>query len=388
MSFPRGVPISAISNTIQSAAMRRPTPVAPVPAAPAPAAVAPAGVQMGSMNLAPLMQMLAAPTPQPPGLLGTSFNDPRSQANFAAAGALLQQGGYSATPTTLGQGLGAALQLRSQEMARQQALQDARRQRAITNAISIASIKPATPSAIDAKIAAGIRAGLSYEDAYKNAMSSTGTTVNLSTGAKGEQGLVDAFEKTVTGIDASNDLISKVNPLINLLEDGLATGFGQPVVVGVQRLLARINPEASQEMLNTIANSEEFAATLNTIILPQVKMLGVNPTDADLRFVKGGMADLSKTPQGNMVLLKMVALQEQRKMALDQAEQDYISENYLSEDPYKVRMGAAKARAAVRAQRPDLFGDDVVAKLRAEASAAMSAAKQNGPNSSIDEFTN
>jgi len=142
MSFPRGVPVSAISNTIQSAAMRRPTPVAPVPAAPVPAApvpaaVAPAGVQMGGMNLAPLMQMLAAPTPQPTGLLGTSFNDPRTQANLAAAGALLQQGGYSATPTTLGQGLGAALQLRSKEMARQKALQVAQRQQAFDNALKI-----------------------------------------------------------------------------------------------------------------------------------------------------------------------------------------------------------------------------------------------------------
>lgn len=144
MSFARGVPISAISNTIQSAAMRRPTPVAPVPAAPVPAAVAPAAVQqMGGMNLAPLMQMLAAPTPQPTGLLGTSFNDPRSQANFAAAGALLQQGGYSATPTTLGQGLGAAMQLRSQEMARQQALQVARQQQAFLNMMRVRdALKP------------------------------------------------------------------------------------------------------------------------------------------------------------------------------------------------------------------------------------------------------
>lgn len=143
MSFARGVPVSAISNTIQSAAMRRPTPIAPVPAAPVPAAVAPVGVQMGGMNLAPLMQMLAAPTPEPTGLLGTSFNDPRTQANLVAAGALLQHSGYSTTPTTFGQGLGAALQLRSKELARQQALRDAQRQRAFLNMMSVRdALKP------------------------------------------------------------------------------------------------------------------------------------------------------------------------------------------------------------------------------------------------------
>ena len=386
MSFPRGVPVSAISNTIQSAAMRRPTPVAPVPAAPVPAAVAPAGVQMGGMNLAPLMQMLAAPTPQPPGLLGTSFNDPRSQANFAAAGALLQQGGYSATPTTLGQGLGAALQLRSKEMARQQALQDARRQQAITNAISIASIKPATPSAFDAKIAAGIRAGLSYEEAFDRAISSGGTNITMGAGRPGQAAFVEAFKETVDSTKSSNQIIRDIDPLIDLLANGLQTGFGQSAVLGTQRILARLMPDASPEMLNSIAAGEQFAATLNTIILPKVKMLGINPTDADLRFVKGSMADLSKTPLGNMVLLKMVRLQEQRTLALNEAERSYMEKNFGDEEPIKVLMGARRARDAVPSQRPDLFGDDVVAKLREEARAAVSASKQGSNDISIEEF--
>jgi len=386
MSFPRGVPVSAISNTIQSAAMRRPTPVAPVPAAPVPAAVAPAGVQMGGMNLAPLMQMLAAPTPQPTGLLGTSFNDPRSQANFAAAGALLQQGGYSATPTTLGQGLGAALQLRSKEMARQQALQDARRQQAITNAISIASIKPATPSAFDAKIAAGIRAGLSYEEAFDRAISSGGTNITMGAGRPGQAAFVEAFKETVDSTKSSNQIIRDIDPLIDLLANGLQTGFGQSAVLGTQRILARLMPDASPEMLNSIAAGEQFAATLNTIILPKVKMLGINPTDADLRFVKGSMADLSKTPLGNMVLLKMVRLQEQRTLALNEAERSYMEKNFGDEEPIKVLMGARRARDAVPSQRPDLFGDDVVAKLREEARAAVSASKQGSNDISIEEF--
>lgn len=386
MSFPRGVPVSAISNTIQSAAMRRPTPIAPVPAAPVPAAVAPAGVQMGGMNLAPLMQMLAAPTPQPTGLLGTSFNDPRSQANFAAAGALLQQGGYSATPTTLGQGLGAALQLRSKEMARQQALQDARRQQAITNAISIASIKPATPSAFDAKIAAGIRAGLSYEEAFDRAISSGGTNITMGAGRPGQAAFVEAFKETVDSTKSSNQIIRDIDPLIDLLANGLQTGFGQSAVLGTQRILARLMPDASPEMLNSIAAGEQFAATLNTIILPKVKMLGINPTDADLRFVKGSMADLSKTPLGNMVLLKMVRLQEQRTLALNEAERSYMEKNFGDEEPIKVLMGARRARDAVPSQRPDLFGDDVVAKLREEARAAVSASKQGSNDISIEEF--
>jgi len=147
-------------------------------------------------------------------------------------------------------------------------------------------------------------------------------------------------------------------------------------------------PDASPEMLNSIAQGEQFAATLNTIILPKVKLLGINPTDADLRFVKGSMADLSKTPLGNMVLLKMVRLQELRTIALNEAEQNYMQANFGKDDPFKVRMAARKARDAVPSQRPDLFGDDVVAKLREEARAAMRpAASSNTPGGLPPELT-
>lgn len=47
-------------------------------------------------------------TPQS-GLLGTSFNDPRSVGNFALASNLLQQSGYSTTPRTTGQIIGSGL---------------------------------------------------------------------------------------------------------------------------------------------------------------------------------------------------------------------------------------------------------------------------------------
>lgn len=399
MSLNRGVPIQAINDQIRNAARMRPVlgasgaPVGPMPgmvstamqtARMMPQQMPP--MQQGNAGIAGLMRMLTPP-PQPKGLLGTSFNDPRTQANLAMAGKLMEQGGYTQMPTSLGQGLGSALQTRQAVLAQQQGIENARRQQGIQNAIAIASIKPNKLSAMDSKINAGMRAGLSYEEAFDRAISSGGTNITMGAGRPGQAAFVEAFKETADSTKSSNQIIRDIDPLIDLLANGLQTGFGQSAVLGTQRILARLMPDASPEMLNSIAAGEQFAATLNTIILPKVKMLGINPTDADLRFVKGSMADLSKTPLGNMVLLKMVRLQEQRTLALNEAERSYMEKNFGNEEPIKVLMGARRARDAVPSQRPDLFGDDVVAKLREEARAAVSASRQGEPDVDITDFT-
>ena len=45
------------------------------------------------------------------GLLGSSFNDPRSVGNFALASNLLQNSGYSTTPKTIGEIIGSGMVL-------------------------------------------------------------------------------------------------------------------------------------------------------------------------------------------------------------------------------------------------------------------------------------
>ncbi len=151
MSLNRGVPIQAINDQIRNAARMRPVlgasgaPVGPMPGMVSTAMQTARGMpqQMrmpamprGNGGMAGLLQMLT-PSIQPKGLLGTSFNDPRTQANLGMAGKLMQQGGYTTMPTSLGQGLGSALQTRQAVLSQQNQLADAKRQRMFTNAMAI-----------------------------------------------------------------------------------------------------------------------------------------------------------------------------------------------------------------------------------------------------------
>ena len=93
----------------------------------------------------PLTALLRQQTaPQRPGLLGKNFDDPRTQAVLAAAGSLLNAGGYSPMPTTFGQNVGQALQTYSQTLQQQKALAAAQRQKNIENQINLMkALKPA-----------------------------------------------------------------------------------------------------------------------------------------------------------------------------------------------------------------------------------------------------
>ena len=365
MSFPRGVPVSAISNTIQSAAMRRPTPVAPVPAAPAPAAVAPAGVQMGGMNLAPLMQMLAAPTPQPTGLLGTSFNDPRTQANLAAAGALLQQGGYSTTPTTLGQGLGAALQLRSKEMAQRQALQVAQRQQAFDNALKISeaarkqnagrplsaqereiyNIPDNVPAWFDANGTPQVSSVVSQADRIAVAQASNPAFAGVSPASQGQEGAArpawvppapkvgggsqsvtnaiqqKAYESGLAALEKSREqaaqsasMIESINTFMRLNEK-VDTG-GKLAIPSAARIASSLNPSIA-EMLSI----QDKLTPLMRQGLPGAA------SDRDVRMFRGASFGVEKPREANMRIARAMLIQQQNVVENNEFRSRYFSAN-------------------------------------------------------------
>ena len=366
MSFARGVPISAISNTIQSAAMRRPTPAAPVPAAPVPAAVAPAAVQqMGGMNLAPLMKMLAAPTPQPTGLLGASFNDPRSQANFAAAGALLQQGGYSATPTTLGQGLGAAMQIRSKEMARQQALQDARRQRAFDTALKISeaarkqnagrplnaqerkiyNIPDNVPAWFDANGTPQVSSVMSQEDRIAVAQASNPAFPGDSPASQGQEGAPrpgwvppaptvgggsqtvtnvmqqKAYERGLAALEKSREqaaqstsMIESINTFMRLNET-VDTG-GMLAVPGA----ARVASTRDSSIATMLAIQDKLTPLMR-------QGLPGAASDRDVRMFRGASFGVDKPREANMRIARAMLIQQQNIVENNKFRSKYFSAN-------------------------------------------------------------
>ena len=84
------------------------------------------------------------------------------------------------------------------------------------------------------------------------------------------------------------------------------------------------NPEYQVE---EIAGAEAFTANANALIGPLVKQLGSNPTDKDLAFFVTASPTLSKSIEGNRLLLKALKLSQRREIILNEAANDFISKN-------------------------------------------------------------
>jgi hypothetical protein len=76
-----------------------------------------------------------------------------------------------------------------------------------------------------------------------------------------------------------------------------------------------------------VAGGEAFQAFSNSVILPEVKKLGVNPTDTDLKFIVQGSPSLSKSPQGNLILLDTLELKLQREQDLAKFSNQWLAQN-------------------------------------------------------------
>jgi len=115
---------------------------------------------------------------------------------------------------------------------------------------------------------------------------------------------------------ASSAQVSNVNldNLENIINQGLETGFGAEIGLSLNRIGQLIS--GPEYKAGEIAGAESFAAGANKLILPLVKELGVNPTDKDLDFVIKGSPELSKSVEGNKLMLKALKLSNAR--AIDQ----------------------------------------------------------------------
>jgi hypothetical protein len=155
------------------------------------------------------------------------------------------------------------------------------------------------------------------------AKSGSGTTVNMTT-SPGSKAMVSAYDKLAGGATTAQTTLGKVDEMLNLLDAGVDTGFGQDLSTNMKRLGQFFNPEYE---VQSVAGAEAFRGTATQLILPLVKQLGVNPTDKDLTFVELGSPTLSKSIEGNKLLLRAIKLSQARNIALFQAANDFISAN-------------------------------------------------------------
>ena len=143
-----------------------------------------------------------------------------------------------------------------------------------------------------------------------------------------QKGFGDTFTETISSnIKAGRAAVaanSAVQSMQTLLDEGVRTGFGQDTMLQLGRAGQFFDPEFK---VKGLAGQEAFQSFATGVILPQVKQLGVNPTDADLKFISTGSPGLSKTPEGNKLLLSALQLKLNREQDLAKFTNQFLASN-------------------------------------------------------------
>ena len=149
------------------------------------------------------------------------------------------------------------------------------------------------------------------------------TTVNMTT-APGSKATVDLVGKISESATTAQQTLGRVDQMLDLLDAGVETGFGEEFMTGLRRVGQLFNPDYK---IQEIAGAEAFTANANALIGPLVKQLGSNPTDKDLAFFVTASPTLTKSVEGNRLLLKALKLSQRREIILNEAANDFISKN-------------------------------------------------------------
>jgi len=122
----------------------------------------------------------------------------------------------------------------------------------------------------------------------------------------------------------AGNTLGTVQSMKALIDEGTRTGFGTETMVQLARAGQAFDPNFK---VSGVAGAEAFQAFSNSVILPEVKKLGVNPTDTDLKFIVQGSPSLSKSPQGNLILLDTLELKLQREQDLAKFSNQWLAQN-------------------------------------------------------------
>ena len=122
----------------------------------------------------------------------------------------------------------------------------------------------------------------------------------------------------------AGNTLGTVQSMKALIDEGTRTGFGQETMLQLGRAGQAFDPNFK---IAGVAGGEAFQAFSNSVILPEVKKLGVNPTDTDLKFIVQGSPSLSKSPQGNLILLDTLELKLQREQDLAKFSNQWLAQN-------------------------------------------------------------
>jgi len=156
------------------------------------------------------------------------------------------------------------------------------------------------------------------------------TNINVDMAKESGKGLLKKFDTLEEAATASTTALSRVDQMLGLLDE-IDTGFGAETALTFQRIGQFFNPDFD---LKDVAGKEQFLSAANELVLPRVKQLGYNPTDADLRFISQASPRLSNSTAGNKLLLQAIRISEARNVALFREANRFIRSNpQIMEDP-------------------------------------------------------
>jgi len=162
-------------------------------------------------------------------------------------------------------------------------------------------------------------------DAEKKSTASAGAarlSVNMQEGFG--KTLTETITGTVKNARAAFGTLNSIENMQVLLDEGVKTGFGQEAMLNLGKAGQLFNPDLN---LRGLAGQEAFQAFSNSVILPEVKKLGANPTDTDLKFIVTGSPSLSKTVEGNKLMLDTLALKLNREKDLGRFSNQWLAAN-------------------------------------------------------------
>jgi len=149
------------------------------------------------------------------------------------------------------------------------------------------------------------------------------TVVNAVQKGFGEN-LTETITSTVKAGRVARQTIGAVDNMQTLLDEGVRTGFGQETMLQIGKVGQLLNPDFN---VGKLAGAEALQSISTSLVLPQVKQLGVNPTDTDLKFINTGSPGLSKTVAGNKLMLSALRLKLEREQDAAAFTNNWLGQN-------------------------------------------------------------
>ena len=125
--------------------------------------------------------------------------------------------------------------------------------------------------------------------------------------------------KTMTEkANAAREALPNIEIMESMLND---PNFDTNALSGVRKYALGVFDSlglVDEEQRTALAQLTTFDSLSNNLVLPLVKMLGVNPTDRDLAFVQAAAPTLNKSKESNILLIKTLKIAQMRHIRYQQ----------------------------------------------------------------------